>query len=378
MSAPRFAMVAGEASGDLLAGLLLDGMRARWPGLQAQGIGGPEMARRGFEAWWPHDKLAVRGYAEVLRHYREIAGIRIQLRERLLADPPKAFVGVDAPDFNLDLEAALKARGIRTVHYICPSIWAWRPDRVEKIRRSCDHVLCIFPFEPELLARHGIGATYVGHPLAGVIPMEPDQAAARRRLGLDTDSTVVALLPGSRASEVHYMAERFLRAATLMQRERPDIRFVLPAMPLLQDSIEAAAQAAGTRNLTIVTGQSHAVLAACDLALVASGTATLETALFKRPMVIAYDMHWASWMLMRRRRLQPWVGLPNILAGEFVVPELLQDQSKPEQLAAALLEWLASPARMAAVQEKFRALHLQLRRDTASLATDAIEKVIQA
>jgi lipid-A-disaccharide synthase len=378
MTAPRFAMVAGEASGDLLAGLLLDGLRARWPGLRAQGIGGPEMARRGFEAWWPHDKLAVRGYAEVLRHYREIVGIRTQLRERLLADPPNAFIGVDAPDFNLDLEAALKARGIRTVHFICPSIWAWRANRVEKIRRSCDHVLCIFPFEPELLAGHGIAATYVGHPLARVIPMEPDQAAARRLLGLDPDATLIALLPGSRASEVHYMAERFLRAAVLMQRERPDLRFVLPAMPLLKERIEAAAQAAGTRNLTIVTGQSHAVLAACDLALVASGTATLEAALFKRPMVIAYDMHWASWMLMRKRRLQPWVGLPNILAREFVVPELLQDQSKPEQLAAALLEWLASPARMAAVQEKFRALHLQLRRDTASLATDAIEKVIQA
>jgi lipid-A-disaccharide synthase len=267
---------------------------------------------------------------------------------------------------------------VRTVHFICPSIWAWRAKRVEKIRRSCDHVLCIFPFEPELLARNGIAATYVGHPLAGVIPMEPDQATARRLLGLDADTTVVALLPGSRASEIHYMAERFLRAATLMQRERPDLRFVLPAMPLLKDRIEAAARAAGTRNLTILAGQSHAALAACDLALVASGTATLEAALFKRPMVIAYDMHWASWMLMRQRRLQPWVGLPNILAGEFVVPELLQDESKPEQLAAALLEWLATPARMAAVQEKFRALHLQLRRDTASLATDAIEKVIQA
>ena len=378
MTAPRFAMVAGEASGDLLAGLLLDGLRARWPELQARGIGGPEMARRGFEAWWPHHKLAVRGYAEVLRHYREIAGIRRQLRDRLLADPPSAFIGVDAPDFNLDLEAALKARGVRTVHFICPSIWAWRANRVEKLRRSSDHVLCIFPFEPELLEQHGIAATYVGHPLASVIPMEPDQAAARRQLGLDQDQTVVALLPGSRAAEVHYMAERFLRAAALLQRERPDLRFVLPALPMLKDRIEAAAHAAGPRNLTIVAGQSHTVLAACDLALVASGTATLETALFKRPMVIAYHMHWASWALMHRRRLQPWIGLPNILAREFVVPELLQDETNPESLAAALLDWLGSPARMAAVQEKFTALHLQLRRDTASLATDAIEKVIQA
>lgn len=374
---PVFAMVAGEASGDLLAGLLLDGMRARWPGLQAQGIGGPQMARRGFEAWWPHEKLAVRGYAEVLRHYREIVGIRSKLRERLLADPPAAFIGVDAPDFNLDLEAALKARGIPAVHFVCPSIWAWRAGRVDKIRRSCDHVLCIFPFEPELLAREGIAATYVGHPLAAAIPMEPDRAAARRSLGLPQDGQVVALMPGSRASEVHYLALRFFQAAALLARQCPEAHFVVPAMPSLKAGIEAAAREAGlAHNLSIVAGQSHAALAACDVVLVASGTATLEAALFKRPMVIAYNMHWLSWELMRRKKLQPWVGLPNILAGEFIVPELLQDAAKPEPLAAQLLEWLRSPARMAAVQEKFRAMHMQLQRDTAKLAADAIEKVI--
>lgn len=374
---PVFAMVAGEASGDLLAGLLLDGMHARWPGLQAQGIGGPQMARRGFEAWWPHEKLAVRGYAEVLRHYREIVGIRSKLRERLLADPPAAFIGVDAPDFNLDLEAALKARGIPAVHFVCPSIWAWRAGRVDKIRRSCDHVLCIFPFEPELLAREGIAATYVGHPLAAAIPMEPDRAAARRSLGLPQDGQVVALMPGSRASEVHYLALRFFQAAVLLARQCPDVHFVVPAMPSLKAGIEAAAREAGlAHNLSIVAGQSHAALAACDVVLVASGTATLEAALFKRPMVIAYNMHWLSWELMRRKKLQPWVGLPNILAGEFIVPELLQDAAKPGPLAAQLLEWLRSPARMAAVQEKFRAMHMQLQRDTAKLAADAIEKVI--
>jgi lipid-A-disaccharide synthase len=374
---PVFAMVAGEASGDLLAGLLLDGMHARWPGLHAQGIGGPQMARRGFEAWWPHEKLAVRGYAEVLRHYREIVGIRSKLRERLLADPPAAFIGVDAPDFNLDLEAALKARGIPAVHFVCPSIWAWRAGRVDKIRRSCDHVLCIFPFEPELLAREGIASTYVGHPLAAAIPMEPDRAAARRALGLPQDGHVVALMPGSRASEVHYLALRFFQAAALLARQCPGVHFVVPAMPSLKAGIEAAAREAGlVHNLSIVAGQSHAALAACDVVLVASGTATLEAALFKRPMVIAYNMHWLSWELMRRKKLQPWVGLPNILAGEFIVPELLQDAAKPEPLAAQLLEWLRSPARMAAVQEKFRAMHMQLQRDTAKLAADAIEKVI--
>lgn len=374
---PVFAMVAGEASGDLLAGLLLDGMHARWPGLQVRGIGGPQMARRGFEAWWPHEKLAVRGYVEVLRHYREIVGIRNQLRERLLAARPAAFIGVDAPDFNLDLEAALKARGIPTVHFVCPSIWAWRAGRVDKIRRSCDHVLCIFPFEPELLAREGIAATYVGHPLAAAIPMEPDRAAARRSLDLPQDAQVVALMPGSRASEVHYLALRFVQAAVLLARQAPDVHFVVPAMPSLKGRIEAAAREAGLEhNLSIVAGQSHAALAACDVVLAASGTATLEAALFKRPMVIAYNMHWLSWEVMRRKKLQPWVGLPNILAGEFIVPELLQDAAKPEALAAQLLEWLRSPARMAAVQEKFRAMHMQLQRDTAKLAADAIEKVI--
>ena len=193
-------MVAGEASGDLLASLLLGGMNARWPGLKAAGIGGPKMAKQGFDAWWPHEKLAVRGYVEVLRHYRELSGIRNELRERLLADPPSAFIGVDAPDFNLDLEVSLKARGVKTVHFVCPSIWAWRAGRVEKIRRAADHVLCIFPFEPELLARHGIASTFVGHPLADVIPMQPDKIAARLALGLRPEGEVLAILPGSRAS----------------------------------------------------------------------------------------------------------------------------------------------------------------------------------
>jgi lipid-A-disaccharide synthase len=378
-AAPRFAMVAGEASGDLLAALLLDGMRARWPGLSAQGIGGPQMAQRGFQPWWPHEKLAVSGYVEVLRHYRELVGIRNQLRERLLRDPPDVFVGVDVPDFNLDLEGALKARAIKTVHFVCPSIWAWRAERTEKIRRSVDHVLCLFPFEPELLARHGIGATYVGHPLASVIPMVADQVAARAALGLPAQGEVLAILPGSRASEVQHLAGRFFAAAARVRRSRPGIRLLVPALPARRSAIEAAARAAGlAEGLTIVTGHSHAVLAACDLALVASGTATLEAALFKRPMVIAYAVNWLSYRIMRPKQLQPWVGLPNILCGEFAVPELLQSQAKPELLADSLLEWLDAPARMAAVQEKFTALHRRLQRDTATLAADAIEKVLKA
>jgi lipid-A-disaccharide synthase len=372
-------MVAGEASGDLLAGLLLDGLKQRWPRLQAQGIGGPQMAARGFEAWWPQDKLAVRGYVEVLRHYRGIVGIRSRLRERLLRNPPTAFIGVDAPDFNLDLEIALKQQGIPTIHFVCPSIWAWRAERVAKIRRAADHVLCIFPFEPELLRGHGIAATYVGHPLAAVIPLEPDKAAARCLLGLSASDEVVAILPGSRRSEVQYLADRFFSAAVQIQRARPGVRFLTPAAPGLKAAIAQAARGAGLANgLQIVEGQSHTVLAACDVTLIASGTATLEAALFKRPMVIGYNMHWLSWQLMRRKMLQPWVGLPNILCGEFVVPELLQDDATPEKLSRAVLEWLSAPERISAVQQRFQALHRELRRDTRALATDAIEKVIQS
>jgi lipid-A-disaccharide synthase len=375
----RFALVAGETSGDLLAGLLLNGLRQRWPDLQAAGIGGPRMIEQGFDAWWPSEKLAVRGYVEVLRHYREIVGIRGQLKQRLLgADRPDVFIGVDAPDFNLDLEAALKARGIRTVHFVCPSGWAWRPERIEKIRRSADHVLCIFPFEPELLARHGIDATYVGHPLADVIPMAPDRAAARAALGLADEDTVVAILPGSRASEVQYLVQVFFAAAAQMLRQRPTLRFVVPAVPALREKIEAAARAAGLgAHLSVVPGQSHTVLAACDVTLIASGTATLEAALFKRPMVIAYNMNWLSWQIMRRKQLQPWVGLPNILCNDFVVPEFLQDAATPQALAQAVLAWLDAPERIEALQQRFTALHQTLRQNTAQRATDAIEKVLE-
>ncbi len=375
----RFALVAGETSGDLLAGLLLGGVRQRWPDLQSFGIGGPQMAAQGFEAWWPSEKLAVRGYVEVLRHYREIVGIRAQLQQRLLStDRPDVFIGVDAPDFNLDLEANLKAGGVRTVHFVCPSVWAWRAERVEKIRRSVDHVLCIFPFEPELLARHDIAATYVGHPLANVIPLEPDRAAARAALGLREEDTVVAILPGSRASEVQYLAQVFFEAAVRLRSARPGIRFVVPAVPALRERIEAAARSAGLgAELQVIAGQSHTALAACDVTLIASGTATLEAALFKRPMVIAYNMNWLSWQIMRRKQLQPWVGLPNILCNDFVVPEFLQDAATPQALAQSVLGWLDAPERIGALQQRFSALHHTLRRDTAQLATDAIEKVLE-
>ena len=373
------ALVAGETSGDLLAGLLLDGLKARWPAMSTFGIGGPQMAKRGFTAWWPSDKLAVRGYVEVLRHYREIVGIRRQLRDRLLADQPKVFIGVDAPDFNLDLEADLRAAGIKCLHFVAPSVWAWRPKRVEKIKRCTDHVLCIFPFEPELLARHGIAATYVGHPLANLIPLVPDRAAARAALGLPDGVPVLAVLPGSRASEIQYLAPRFFEACKLLHAERPEMRFVVPAIPALRERVVQAAADAGMADaVLIVEGRSHAVLAACDATLIASGTATLEAALFKRPMVIAYNMHWLSWRLMAPKRLQPWVGLPNILCRDFVVPELLQDQATPRAMADAVLAWWASPEKTAALTIRFTALHHELLRDTPALCADAVQKVLEA
>ncbi len=379
----RVAMVAGETSGDLLAALLLEGLKSRWPGLQSFGIGGPQMANQGFNAWWPSEKLAVRGYVEVLRHYREIVGIRSQLKTRLLADQPDIFIGVDAPDFNLDLEAALKLRGIKTVHFICPSVWAWRAERLEKINRSVDHVLCIFPFEPALLAKHGIAATYVGHPLASVIPMQIDRAGARAQLGLRDEDTVVAILPGSRASEIQYLGLRFFKAVAHILRAQPAIKFIVPCIPVLRGRIEQLAVQAGVHSAVQFTdGQSHLALAACDVTLIASGTATLEAALFKRPMVIAYNMHWLSWHIMKRKKLQPWVGLPNILCQDFVVPELIQNAATPAAMANVVLQWIdakkSAPAKIRALEERFTVLHAELKRDTSKLATDAIQKILEA
>jgi lipid-A-disaccharide synthase len=376
---PTLAMVAGEASGDLLASLLLGGLRVRWPTLHAAGIGGPKMAHEGFERWWSSDKLAVRGYVEVLRHYREIAGIRDRLAARLLAAPPDAFIGVDAPDFNLELEERLKRVGLRTIHFVCPSIWAWRPERVHKIARSVDHVLCVFPFEPALLHGHGIAATYVGHPLADAIPLQAPRAAARAALGLAEDAAVVAVLPGSRRSEIEAVAPTFLQTVARLHALRPALRFVLPVAPGLRTLIDplVARHAAGA-PLTLLDGRSHEALAACDATLIASGTATLEAALFKRPMVIAYKMNALSWQFMKRKRLQPWVGLPNILCEDFVVPERLQGDATPEQLAHDVLAWLDEPGRAQALVARFTQLHHTLRRDTARTATDAIAQVLGA
>lgn len=372
-SAPRLGMVAGEASGDLLAGLLLQGLRERWPGLASEGIGGPKMIAQGFETWWPHSKLSIFGYVDALLNIRELLSIRKQLGTRLISNRPDVFIGVDAPDFNFGLETRLREAGIKTVHFVCPSIWAWRPERVVKIKAAADHVLCLFPFEPEILHKAGIGATYVGHPLADAIPMEAPRAASRAALNLPEGDTVIALLPGSRKSEIKYIAPALIGAARLLAK--PGRRFVMPVVPGLRALVEPMLNGA---DIQLVDGQSHTALAACDLTLVASGTATLEAALFKRPMVIAYRMHPLSWQLMKRMAYQPWVGLPNILCRDFVVPERIQDACTPAQLAHDVLAGLDDAAGAERLRQRFTDLHHLLKRDTARAATDAIAQVLRA
>ncbi len=373
----KAAMVAGETSGDLLAGLLLSGMREQWPDLQTFGIGGPKMAAQGFDAWWPHERLAVRGYVEVLRHYREILGIRRQLAKRLLDNPPDVFIGVDAPDFNLGLEATLKKAGIKTVHFVSPSIWAWRGERIHKISASVDHMLCLFPFEPALYAQVGVPATYVGHPLADVIPLQPPREAARQALGYQDNEQVVAVLPGSRASEIDYIAPTFLQTVALLHRQRPSLRFVLPVVPGLRARLAPMLAAHCSHiDIQVLDGQSHTALAACDVTLIASGTATLEAALFKCPMVIAYRMNPVTWFIMKRKVYQPWVGLPNILAREFLVPEHIQEKATPLQLARDVTDWLDQPQRREGVVQRFHDMHHTLRCDTARSASAAIAKVL--
>ena len=373
----KMAMVAGEASGDLLSSLLIRGLQKRWSDLSLVGIGGPKMDQLGFESWWPSHRLAVRGYIEVLKHYREITQIRSQLKVRLLHERPSVFIGVDAPDFNLDLSKALKKQGIPTVHFVCPSVWAWRAKRLETLGQSTDHVLCLFPFEPALLAQHGIDATFVGHPIAQLVPKQIDKQAAKLRLGIDDQALVLAILPGSRLSEIQQLTSRFIQAAAIFEKAHPALTVLIPSAPgLMQHLKNMTDSLPKLQRLTILEGQSHEALACADLALVASGTATLEAALFKCPMVIAYSMPWISWEIMRRQRLQAWVGLPNILCGEFVVPELLQSEATPTALAAALQAWIDQPERVQDMRHKFTMLHDSLSQDTSTLATHAIEKIL--
>ena len=378
----RVAMAAGEASGDLLAASVLGALHARDAGLRAAGIGGPAMAAEGFERWWSIDELSVRGYVEVLAALPRLLRLRRELARRVQDWRPGVFVGVDAPDFNLALERGLRAARIPVVHFVSPSIWAWRAERIETIRASVDHMLLVFPFERELYREAGIPATYVGHPLADSIPLRADQAAARAALGLEPQRPTVALLPGSRASEVRYMGGLFVDAAAWMQQRRADLQFVLPAAGAqlyerLREQLAARAQDGGLR-LTLVQGRSHEALAAADAVLVASGTATLEAALFRRPMVIAYRMPRLSYLLMRRRGYLPWIGLPNILARESLVPEFVQDSATPQALGAALLAQLDDDPARERLAIRFGRMHEELRLDCGSRAAQVLMEVIDA
>lgn len=375
MSVVRIAMVAGEASGDLLGSHLITALKARLPNAQFYGIGGPKMVGRGFDSWHPLEKLAVRGYAEVLRHYREIAGIRNDLKRRLRADPPDVFIGIDAPDFNLDLEKSLKQRGVACIHYVSPSIWAWRGKRIHKIGAAVSRVLALFPFEPALYEQQGIPVSYVGHPLADVLPVDDQRDAARALLGLAAQQPVFALLPGSRQGELQYMAATFIETARLIARSVPDALFLAPlATRETRLMFEKAIYDCDARELPIrlLFGHAHEAMMASDVVLVASGTATLEAALVKRPMVIAYKMAPLSYRLMRRMGYLPYVGLPNVLAGKFVVPEFIQDDATPENLAQAMLNLYADKETCARISELFRTIHLQLRQDAASKAASAV------
>jgi lipid-A-disaccharide synthase len=373
----NIAMVAGEVSGDLLASLMMRGLKDRFAHSNFYGIGGPQMEALGFQSKWSYKKLAVRGYFEVLKHYKEIVGIRDQMFKLSMRQAPDVFIGIDAPDFNLDLARRFKRQGVLSVQFVCPSIWAWRAKRVHSIAQSVDHVLCLFPFEPKLLAAHGIEATFVGHPLAQVIPDDVDLLQARKSLGLAAHAPLVALLPGSRQSEIEHMTRRFLLAAKEIHNVKPEIRFVLPTpasgVPFIQAVLRETQMSA---LCTLLVGRSHACLAACDVAMVASGTATLEAALFKKPMVIAYHMNAFSWQIIKRQRLQPWVGLPNILCEEFVVPELLQSECTPENLAHETLKWFNQAPRVAQLVERFKVLHQSLKRDTPLLCADALQTLL--
>ncbi|MDO8438936.1 MAG: lipid-A-disaccharide synthase [Telluria sp.] len=373
-------MVAGEVSGDMLAARLLAGLRPHVPDAFFHGIGGPRMMEQGFVSDLPMDTLTVRGLFEVIPRYREIKGIQNTLRDRLIANPPDVFIGADYPGFNLGLEMQLREAGIPTMHFVSPQIWAWRGGRIKKIVKAVSHMLVIFPFEEEIYRKAGVPVTYIGHPLAEMIPLQPDQAGARRTLGLPDDVRVITVMPGSRMGELKYLAEPFIGAVKLLAQRDPDLRFVVPMAGEAQrryfNELVAKAGLSDVR-IDLVDGQSHAAIAAADAVLVASGTATLEVALFKKPMVIAYKVMAASWHIMRHMGYQPWIGLPNILAREFVVPEFLQHAATPQALADATWAQLNDAPNRARLVQRFTDMHHSLLRNSAEESAAAVMKVIR-
>lgn len=372
----RIALVAGEASGDSLGAHLIAALKQHLPDAVFYGIGGPKMQSQGFDAWWPMNKLAVMGYWDALKHYREIAGIRRQLKRRLLDLRPDIFIGIDAPDFNLGLEADLKAAGVRTIHYVSPSIWAWRGGRINKIGRAVHRVLALFPMEPPLYEKARIPVSYVGHPMADTIPLYVNRQEIREKLALPRDLPIIAMLPGSRRGELEAMADIFVQTARLIREQHlPDAVFVVPLATRetrLQFEHAIYRQQAADIPFRLLFGHAEDALGACDVALVKSGTSTLEAALYKRPMVITYRIAKFSYWLMKRMAYLPYVGLPNILCGRFVVPELLQDQATPENLAEALVKLLGDKEAQEGIEATFDELHQQLRQGNAEKAAQAV------
>ncbi|MDP3636673.1 MAG: lipid-A-disaccharide synthase [Azonexus sp.] len=372
----RIAMVAGEASGDLLASHLITALKAKLPDAVFYGIGGPKMQAVGFDAWWSMENLAVMGYVDALKNYREISGIRRQLKKRLFDLRPDIFIGVDAPDFNLGLETSLKSAGIKTIHYVSPSIWAWRGGRIKKIARAVNRVLALFPMEPPLYEKERIPVTYVGHPLADIIPLVTNKLAVREKLAMPRDVPVFALLPGSRRGELEMMADTFVQTAKIIrERYLPNALFIVPLTTRetrLRFEMAIYQQEAGEVPFRLLFGHAQDALGAADVSLVASGTATLEAALIKRPMVITYKIAKFSYWIMKRMAYQAFVGLPNILAGRSVVPEILQDEATPEALAEALFKLYEDKENAEAVAEAFTDIHLQLRQNTAEKAANAV------
>jgi lipid-A-disaccharide synthase len=375
----KIAMVAGEVSGDMLAARLMAGLRPALPGVQFHGIGGERMIEQGFKSHVPLDKLTVRGLFEVIPKYRELKAIQNRLRDQLLADPPAVFIGADYPGFNLGLEEQLRAAGIPTVHFVSPQIWAWRGGRIKKIARAVSHMLLIFPFEEEIYRKAGIPATYIGHPLAEVIPLQPDPAAARARLGIAADLRVVTVMPGSRMGELKYLSEPYIGAVQLLAARDPDLHFVMPMAGERQRAhVELALRAAGVgaERVQLILGDSHSAIEAADAVLAASGTATLEVALFKKPMVIAYKVFRPSYEIMRHMGYQPWIGLPNILAREFLVPELIQHDCTAPKLADAVWQQLSDAAGRVKLVQRFTDMHHSLLRDSAKASAQAVLDVI--
>jgi len=368
-------IVAGEASGDLLGSHLIRALKKQRPDLKFVGIAGPKMQAEGAVSLFPMERLAVRGYFEVLKHLWGILRIRRELLSYFEKNPPDLFIGIDAPDFNLGLERRLKERGLQTVHYVSPSIWAWRKGRMGKIKRAASRILALFPFEVPLYEEAGVPVTYVGHPLADVLPLEPDQMAAQLELKLPRDRVVVALLPGSRQSELDYMADLFVRTAMHIQKQMPNAHFLVP---VISKETRWKFHAAIARHdadglpITILFGHAHLAMEAADAVIVASGTATLEAALLKRPMVVTYRMSPLSWQILRHMNYLPYVGLPNILAGKPVVPELLQNDATPEKLSETVLKLISDKEGLADIRREFLAIHHTLRQNTEEKAAQAI------